>query len=74
MPDLAHLGMLPDIRLMKRVAKQNLPQKPCVQCGRSMVWRKAWEKNWETVKYCSDRCTSEAKRARVNQKSGRQPL
>jgi hypothetical protein len=21
-----------------------------------MVWRKAWAKNWESVRYCSDRC------------------
>jgi hypothetical protein len=21
-----------------------------------MTWRKAWEKNWESVKYCSDKC------------------
>ncbi|MDT7849826.1 DUF2256 domain-containing protein [Methylophilus sp. VKM B-3414] len=21
-----------------------------------MTWRKAWAKNWEKVKYCSERC------------------
>jgi hypothetical protein len=21
-----------------------------------MTWRKAWAKNWEQVKYCSDAC------------------
>lgn len=21
-----------------------------------MVWRKAWEKNWESIRYCSDSC------------------
>ncbi len=21
-----------------------------------MVWRKAWEKNWESMRYCSDSC------------------
>jgi hypothetical protein len=41
--------------------KQSLPQKPCVQCGRGMVWRKSWAKNWAEVKYCSDRCKSDAK-------------
>ncbi|MFN4940587.1 MAG: DUF2256 domain-containing protein, partial [Bacteroidota bacterium] len=20
------------------------------------VWRKKWERDWESVKYCSDRC------------------
>lgn len=36
--------------------KQTLPQKICVVCARAMTWRKAWAKNWEQVKYCSDRC------------------
>ncbi|MFN4784761.1 MAG: DUF2256 domain-containing protein [Bacteroidota bacterium] len=25
-------------------------------CGRPFVWRKKWERDWESVKYCSDRC------------------
>ena len=32
------------------------PEKVCVQCGRSFEWRKKWEKNWDEIKYCSDRC------------------
>lgn len=36
--------------------KQQLPTKPCLACGRLMSWRKAWAKNWEQVKYCSDAC------------------
>jgi hypothetical protein len=36
--------------------KSFLPSKVCVACGREMTWRKAWEKNWESVKYCSDAC------------------
>lgn len=23
-----------------------------------MTWRKAWERNWESVRYCSDACRS----------------
>jgi hypothetical protein len=38
------------------VAKQDLPQKPCAACGRSFAWRKKWERDWERVLYCSDRC------------------
>jgi hypothetical protein len=41
--------------------KSYLPAKPCVTCGKPMVWRKAWEKNWETVKYCSDACRKNKK-------------
>ena len=39
---------------MKR--KGDLPVKTCAACGRPMVWRKAWEKMWDEVKYCSERC------------------
>jgi hypothetical protein len=36
--------------------KQHLPTKTCVVCGRPFSWRKKWEKVWEEVKYCSDKC------------------
>ncbi|MBG6079986.1 DUF2256 domain-containing protein [Rubrivivax gelatinosus] len=36
--------------------KRFLPSKPCVVCGRPMVWRRAWAKNWDEVRYCSDAC------------------
>ena len=36
--------------------KAKLPSKLCVACGRTMTWRKAWAKNWDEVKYCSDAC------------------
>jgi hypothetical protein len=36
--------------------KSYLPEKPCVACGRAMTWRKKWAKNWNEVKFCSDRC------------------
>ena len=36
--------------------KQALPRKVCAVCGREMVWRKAWAKNWNDVRYCSDAC------------------
>jgi hypothetical protein len=41
---------------MKGVKKQHLPSKVCLTCGRPFVWRKKWERDWESVKYCSDRC------------------
>jgi hypothetical protein len=41
---------------MRGVKKENLPEKICALCGRPMVWRKAWAKNWDQVKYCSERC------------------
>lgn len=30
--------------------------KTCVVCGREIQWRKKWERNWDTVKYCSNAC------------------
>lgn len=30
--------------------------KICYTCGRPFQWRKKWEKVWDEVKYCSDRC------------------
>ncbi len=41
---------------MRGVSKQNLPTKVCGRCGRLFVWRKKWERVWDEVKYCSDRC------------------
>ena len=32
--------------------------KSCVSCGRRIEWRKKWERDWETVKYCSKSCRS----------------
>jgi hypothetical protein len=43
------------------VKKAHLPQKPCAACGLPFMWRKKWEKDWENVKYCSDRCRKEHK-------------
>ncbi|NRB48459.1 MAG: DUF2256 domain-containing protein [Saprospiraceae bacterium] len=36
--------------------KENLPQKICPVCGRPFYWRKKWAKDWDSVKYCSERC------------------
>lgn len=33
-----------------------LPSKDCPVCGRPFVWRKKWAKDWDSVKYCSERC------------------
>ena len=36
--------------------KRHLPTKPCAACGRPMSWRKAWARNWEQVRWCSQAC------------------
>lgn len=30
--------------------------KVCALCGRTIEPRKKWSRNWESVKYCSERC------------------
>lgn len=32
------------------------PSRPCAVCGRTIVWRKAWTRSWDQVRYCSDAC------------------
>ncbi|MFN0099766.1 MAG: DUF2256 domain-containing protein [Gemmatimonadaceae bacterium] len=41
---------------MKGVKKDHLPTRLCATCGRPFTWRKKWERDWEQVRYCSDRC------------------
>ena len=43
-------------------SKPNLPEKPCLHCAKPMVWRKAWQKTWDDVKYCSTACQRQANR------------
>jgi hypothetical protein len=44
--------------------KSYLPAKVCAACGRAMTWRRAWAKNWDDVKYCSDACRRSARARR----------
>ena len=41
---------------MRMRKKQDLPSKLCACCGLPFTWRKKWERDWESVKFCSDRC------------------
>lgn len=36
--------------------KSDLPSKVCAACGLPFSWRKKWERDWDAVRYCSDRC------------------
>ena len=36
--------------------KADLPTKICAACGRPFAWRKKWARDWDQVRYCSDRC------------------
>ncbi|MFW5833212.1 MAG: DUF2256 domain-containing protein [Pseudomonadota bacterium] len=43
--------------------KAHLPTKTCPVCGRPFVWRKKWARDWENVRYCSERCRRTARAA-----------
>lgn len=36
--------------------KEHLPEKVCLVCEKPFSWRKKWKKDWNEVKYCSERC------------------
>ncbi|MBR9803956.1 DUF2256 domain-containing protein [bacterium] len=40
-------------------AKDQLPEKVCPICHRPFRWRKKWARDWDNVRYCSDRCRRE---------------
>jgi hypothetical protein len=46
------------------VHKSDLPEKICPVCQRPFAWRKKWERDWERVVYCSDRCRRAASATR----------
>lgn len=41
---------------MKGVKKAHLPSKVCCHCGLPFSWRKKWQRDWDKVKFCSERC------------------
>ncbi len=44
--------------MAKMVRKGDLPSKICAACGLPFNWRKKWARDWDNVKFCSDRCRS----------------
>ena len=32
------------------------PDKTCQACGRTITWRKKWERDWDEVRWCSAAC------------------
>ena len=51
--------------------KSDLPEKTCATCGRPFTGRKKWERVWDEVRYCSDRCRTMRGKARgVPDKTG----
>ncbi|MDG1260916.1 MAG: DUF2256 domain-containing protein [Flavobacteriales bacterium] len=42
--------------------KEHLPTKICSVCNLEFSWRKKWERNWDEVKFCSERCRRNKKK------------
>jgi hypothetical protein len=41
---------------MKAKTKNGFAPKICQRCHLEFEWRKKWARDWENVKYCSERC------------------
>ena len=41
---------------------KDLPFKKYIVCNLSFNWRKKWAKEWDNVKYCSQRCRKNKKK------------
>lgn len=59
----AHVGMVSEniLCLIEVVANRAIfcmlqDSKTCEQCGRTIEWRRKWEKAWESIRYCSEAC------------------
>ncbi|MBM3743175.1 MAG: DUF2256 domain-containing protein [Actinobacteria bacterium] len=39
--------------------KNGFEPRICVVCEKPFEWRKKWARDWEKVKYCSERCRSQ---------------
>ena len=44
------------VNLGRAPAKADLPSKLCEVCRRPFSWRRKWARDWDQVRYCSDRC------------------
>ena len=42
--------------IAEKLAENGFPPKTCLRCERPFEWRKKWARDWENVKYCSEKC------------------
>ena len=52
------------------VKKTDLPEKICVVCSKPFSWRKKWARDWDAVRYCSERCKRAARQKSTSQATG----
>ncbi len=56
--------------MAKMRRKSDLPTKTCASCGLPFAWRKKWARDWDNVRFCSDRCRA-ARPMTSNRKLGK---
>ena len=49
---------MPDRKPKPEPAADPHTPKTCATCGRIITWRKKWERDWPSIKFCSDICRS----------------
>ncbi len=49
---------MPDRRTPSRERTSSATPAPkiCAACGRTITWRKKWERDWDNIRFCSDAC------------------
>lgn len=63
-PLAAHARLVNPSLPKKRRAKADLPCKTCPVCRRPFSWRRKWMRDWDAVRYCSERCRRGGAKAR----------
>ena len=41
---------------MRARTKNGHPPRTCEGCGLQFEWRRKWARDWENVRWCSERC------------------
>ncbi len=47
---------MPDRKPKSQATTAEHPDKSCATCGRTITWRKKWERDWDNIRFCSDAC------------------
>lgn len=43
--------------------REQFEDKTCSTCGRRIEWRKRWERNWDAIRHCGEKCRRNRPRA-----------
>lgn len=54
--------------------KAELPSKICQTCGLPFNWRKKWAREWDNIRYCSERCRRSKSSTAVKKSAAKNPV